>query len=218
MKNKLIFFIIIILLDIRFISAQVKTGDCNRSTNYKEYKSLLPKNFCMPEGYWAVDVFEADINSDDKQDRLIKYYKKEWKCADTIFLAVYLGLNDTTFRYIKTFSNLYTPLVESFSDLTWLVEHCTDEYMSTYSWENQMWLRFEKGLIIVPFAINDGNGLDFYFTYDHISKNWYLTQQQDWYIPDGEYERKYAPEGNVEKVEDGICIDAFRIKDYLQPW
>lgn len=174
--------------------------------------------FCMPEGYWAVAVFEADINSDDKQDRLIKYYKMDWKCADTIFLAIFIRLNDTTLNYTKTFSNLYTPLVESYSDLSWLVANCSNEYMSTYAWENQMWLRFEKGVIIVPFAINEGNGLDFYFKYDTFRNNWYLTQQQRWYIQDGEYEKKYAPDSKIEKLERGICIDEFRIKNYLQPW
>ncbi|MDX9694677.1 MAG: hypothetical protein RBT49_02705 [Bacteroidales bacterium] len=218
MKSKLVILSIFIILNVRFTPAQTQIADCNRSTNYKEYKSLLPIGFCMPEGYWAVDVFEADINSDDKQDRLIKYYKKDWKCADTIFLAVFFRLNDTTFKYAKTFSNLYTPLVENYSNLSWLVENCTNEYMSTYAWENQMWLRFEKGVIIVPFAINEGNGFDFYFTYDTYRKNWYLTQQQRWYIQDNEYERKYLPDSKIEKVENGISINSFRIKDYLQPW
>lgn len=207
-----------IYLAIKSGIAQTNVIDCNRTTNIEEYKSLLPKSFCMPKGYWAVDVYKADVNGDGNMDKIIKYYKKDWKCADTIYLAIFFGMNDTIFNYAKTFTNLYTPLVESYSDLSWLVENCKNEYMSTYAWENQMWLRFEKGFIIVPFAINEGNGLDFYFEYNSIKKNWFLIQQQKWQIPDGEYERKYSPGSRIEKVRNGICIDDFRIKDYLQPW
>jgi hypothetical protein len=67
-------------------------------------------------------------------------------------------------------------------------------------------------------AIDLWNGLDFYFEYDLNRKNWYLTKQQRWYIPDGGYEIKYSDKSIIENVKNGICIDDFRIKDYLHPW
>lgn len=218
MRNKIVLLLVFILLKFNLLISQNINNDCNREVNYKKYSSLLPEGFCMPEGYWVVDVFEADINKDEMKDRIIKFYKKNWTCEDTIFLIVYFRENDSTYKFIKRLSNLYTPMVRDYVNLEWLVKNCSDEYISQYAWQNSMWLRFEKGFIIVPFAVDLWNGLDFYFEYDTIRKNWYLTQKQSWYIPDGEYEKKYLSDSKIEKVEDGICIDAFRIKDYLQPW
>jgi hypothetical protein len=217
MKNFIIILLSVLLLQF-YSGCSQSTDTCNKTTNYKKFESLLPKDFCMPDGYWVVDVFDADINNDERKDRLIKYYRKDWKCADTVFLAIYLSENNSALKYEKTLANLYTPMVREFTDLEWLVKNCADKYISQYAWDNQMWVRFEKGQIIVPFAIDLWNGLDFYFEYDPRRKNWYLSKQRKWFIPEGEYEIKYAPDSQIESVVNGKSIDDFKIKDYLQPW
>jgi len=215
----ILFYLLIFALLIPNLYAQKNFSDCNRTVNFKEYLSRLPSNFCMPNGYSVARIFNEDINADGIMDRLIKYYKIDWKCADTIFLAVFFGETDTTFTHYKTYSNLYTPMVEqSFKDIEWLVNNCKDDFISLYAWDNQMWLRFSKGQILIPFAVNLWNGYDFYFTYDTSRKNWYLTQKQKWIIPDVEHEMKYEQVSIPEKVENGICIDDFRIKNYLISW
>ncbi len=219
MRNRIVLLLVLLLLKFNLLFSQNIDTGCNRTVNFKEYSSLLPEGFCMPEGYWAVDIYEADVNKDEKQDRIIKYYKKNWNCGDTIFLSVYFSKNDSTYKFIKTFSNLYTPLIRESMDIPWILENCVmPDSVARYAWQNSMWLLFENGFIIVPFAVDLWTGYDFYFEYDKVRKNWYLTKQQEWFIPDGEYERKYAPDSKIDKVENGICIDDFRIKDYLRPW
>lgn len=216
---KILFFNLLAALILSSgLNAQSIDQNCNRLVNNKKQASQLPKGFCMPNGYSVSWIFEADINADENIDRLIEYQKINWKCGDTIYLSVFFGVNDTTFTHYKTYSNLYTPLVEqSFKDIEWLVNNCKDEYMSKWAWDNQMWLRFSRGQILIPFAVDLWNGYDFYFTYDKNRNNWYLTQQQKWVIPDGGYEMKYELGSILEKVVNGICIDDFKINDYLKP-
>ena len=123
-----------------FIDPQNLNPDCNKTVNFKKFSSLLPKDFCMPIGFWVVDVFIEDINGDDLKDKMIEYYKKDWKCEDTVFLAVYFARNDSTYRYMKTFTNLFTPMVRDFVSMEWIVKNCSNEYIYQYSWDNQMWL------------------------------------------------------------------------------
>jgi hypothetical protein len=191
-------------------------NDCNQDTQFKRFKQFLPTDFCMPPGFIVYDVFEendVDLNLDGYPDRLIKYYRKKWSCADTVFLSVYFMQKDSTFKLAKTFKNLYTPLVESFSDLTWLVKNCQQDNMSEYAWENIMWVRFANGLIIVPFAVDLSTGFDFYFSYDVNRKNWFLTKEHRWTIPDGGFERIY--DKDAVSTTENLSIDNFRINKYL---
>jgi hypothetical protein len=189
---------------------------CNQDTEFKRFKKFLPSDFCMRSGFVVYDVFEethVDLNLDGYPDRLIKYYKRKWNCADTVFLSVYFMQKDSTFKLAKTFNNLYTPLVESFSDLTWIINNCQEDNMSQYAWENIMWVRFENGLVIVPFAVDLNTGFDFYFSYDINRKNWFLTKEHSWIIPDGGFEPTYdkAP----VSAKENLSIDNFRINKYL---
>ena len=241
MKNKnLTVCLTVCLLSITVSLSQNKNGECNKDVDAVEYVSLLPHDFCMPKGYIVMDIYQTadwrgdtvDVNNDGILDIVIKYYKEKWECADTVFFAVYLGKTDTTFQYCKTFSNLCTPLVEDFFNTSWLVKNCTDEYIDRYGWENVMWIRFNQGCIIVPFStgFDYNEGFDFYFEYDNDRENWYLTKQQKWIMADytqtfeeegggvvmgpARYEKEYTEA--IEIVSNGICIDDFKIDNYLR--
>lgn len=240
MKN--VFFAICVavnLLNSTSLLSQVKDDNCNRSVEFKEYGSLLPPDFCMPKGFNVFEVYRTDdwradtvdINNDGISDIIIQHYKKNWKCADTVFFTAYLGQTDTTFQYCKTFSNLCTPLVNDFFNIDWLVKNCEDEYIDRYGWENIKWIRFKKGYILVPFStgFDYNEGFDFYFEYDNYRHNWYLKKLQKWIMEDytqlvdeedgsvrigtTRYEKKYI--GEIETINDDICIDDFKIDDYL---
>lgn len=223
MKTKNIVILLINVILTCSLYAQINSKACNRTVAFVEDKNFLPSDFCMPLGYWVVDVFkrfETDVNNDSINDRFIQYNKMDWKCGDTVFIAIYLGKKDHTYTFAKTLSNLCPPMAE-YSDLSWLVKNCKDPYSDRWGYDNISLISFEKGLIKVPFSINLFKGFDFYFEYDSNRKNWYLTKKQGWDIPDGGLTgtiKDITHEGYlIEKVENGISIDDFRIGDYLVP-
>ncbi len=214
------FYLLLFTFFIPNLYSQKNISDCNRAVNFNEYLLLLPNDFCMPKGFTVIDIHSEDVNGDGKEDRLIEFSKKEWKCGDTTFLAIYFGEENSNFKYIKTLSNLYVPIVERF-DSEWLIKNCPiPDSISRYDWPNQGMVKFKKGQIIVPFAVDYSKGLDFYFEYDKERENWYLQYKQEWYRKDFNHstEIEYWPENKVEKVNNGLCIDDFKIKNYLIPW
>lgn len=216
----ILFNLIIFTFLIPNLYSQEIISDCNREVNFKEYLSLIPDNFCMPKGFTVVDVYIADVNGDEEIDRLIEFSKKEWKCGDTTFLAIYFGEGNSKFKYIKTLSNLYAPIVKEF-DLEWLIKNCpVSDSISRYAWPNQGQVKFKKGQIVVPFAVDYNEGLDFYFEYDKARENWYLQYKQVWYREDYNHSTaiKYLPQDTLEKIDNDLCIDDFNIKKYLRPW
>ncbi len=215
----IIFYLLLFTFFIPNLYSQKNISDCNRAVNFKEYTLLLPNDFCMPKGYTVIDVYNEDVNSDGKADRLIEFSKKEWKCGDTTFLAIYFGEELSKFKFIKTLSNLYVPIVKEF-DLEWLIKNCPiSDSISRYAWPNQGMIKFKKGQIIVPFAVNLEKGLDFYFEYDKTRENWYLKYQQEWYRIDYNLSTEigYSPDSKLQKVDNGLCIDDFKIKNFLKP-
>lgn len=131
-------------------------------------------------------------------------------CGDTVFLAVYL-CTAKGFKYTTTFSNLYTPMVQDYNNLDWLVKNCKDEYISRYAWDNQMWVNFKGGSIVVPFAIGLTDGYDFVLEYNLTTKNWHLTQKRKWRIPEGGYEIVYDSDSKIEVVKTVFQSRSFEL-------
>jgi hypothetical protein len=199
------------------LSCQTLT-QCNREVNYQSSISKLPEDFCMPQGFLVVDIMEEDISNDGVIDRAIKYRKKNWHCGDTVFLSIYLGLDNAQFLFSKTLSNLYTPLIRESLDTEWILNNCDmPDSIARFTWDNGAWVHLVKGCIVVPFAVDLWNGVDFYFDFNKKLNNWVLKKSQNWEIDDGGYERMYLNK-NEYKLEREMPIDDFRIVKYLKPW
>jgi hypothetical protein len=89
--------------------------------------------------------------------------------------------------------------------------------IARFAWDNGAWVHLVRGHIVVPFALDLWNGIDFYFEFSNKANNWVLKKSQQWEIPDGHYERAYFDK-NKYTVEQEMSIDDFKIVKYLRPW
>ncbi|WP_075590529.1 hypothetical protein [Labilibacter marinus] len=212
------YIIISFLISFNFlVSAQIKK--CNKSVAFKKETKLLPQDFCMPVGFWVVDVQDVDLNCDGLNDRVIQYNKKGFVCGDTVFYDLFFLKADSSYKYVKTISNINTPRVSSF-DYDWLKENCSNaDDLYWYIYVNDDLIEFKEGVIEVGFAINEEAGYKFFFTYCKSKNNWYLSQKQKWDFPEPpEPMRPKLPSPHIfQNVTNGISIDGFNIRDYLEP-
>jgi hypothetical protein len=72
---------------------------------------MIPKDFCMPNGYLCYYLInDRDLTSDGKNDLVIHWQKLNMKDGDTTFVTIYQRINDSTLIH-KPHYPIYIPYI-----------------------------------------------------------------------------------------------------------
>ncbi|MEM4326149.1 MAG: hypothetical protein QXU40_02515 [Candidatus Pacearchaeota archaeon] len=184
MKRNICLFIIILLHNI-IVSAQDTT--CNRAVQVKSYEKELPKEVCIPQGYLISDIYEkTDINGDSLNDFIFDWNKNPLKDGDTIYVTIYLQNPDGTYKYFRTFNNLYPIYFKSYSldyipqDTSLILIH--RKYENFYPLHR---LKFEKDLIKITIRNDAETDIVVTYRFDKTINNWRFEKSEEYYFIDG---------------------------------
>lgn len=188
--------------------------NCNRDCRIKKFVTRVPKNFCMPQGYWITHIIDTvDLTSDNRADLIIRWRKKKFSEGDTIRITIFPQNTDGTFSKGLTLNNLYIP---SFTDYTEKYNTGDPKLDSTYSkfiYSNYDLVEFKPNVIMVGFFTDAGGGVDFYFSYRKDLRNWLLYKKVYW----NQTSKITGKEVTTErKPQKQISISEFKIIDFIE--
>jgi hypothetical protein len=187
--------------------------DYNRYVWLPRFEQLLPKEICIPKGYYITHIYDGtDLDGDGLEDFIFEWNRKSLKSGDTIFISAYLQKTDSSFVFLKTFSNLKPIYFDSYSDFQSKDERL-NQLHRIYGGYPLQELRFENQQIIIRFNDNSSGryaGVLLTYLFDPGKGDWFLSQQQRW-REDEEIEI-------VETIipEPGLSIELFNYLDYIE--
>lgn len=194
--------------------AQKPEQKCNRSVSYNRLKSKLDSSICLPKGYHITDIYDKnDLNSDGRNDKIIKWQKIEIIDGDTILYSMYAKQKDSTFSFFRTFRNL-EPLYFTNYDVP-TGDKILDSVKSIYFYPGRTIVEFETNTIKVTLYTEPVAFKELYFTYSPKEMTWILTREKQWLVPPKNYEGDEKLDENGRKLEyDRAPDQPMRVEDF----
>jgi hypothetical protein len=212
-KKNLILDVTVFILMFYHSNAQ-KGGICNQFTDWNEkYKKLIPKDFCMPEGYRCYYfINNVDLTADGKNDLVIHWEKKKQVDGDTTFVSIYQKINDTTFVHKATLANLYALYFKEYELMYNPPKLLENAFLKLATVAPYFKLEFRKNLIWVELFTEAQAGVNLFFSYNIQKKNWFLSKEVYWF---GDNLRVAREIRETKILKNGISIQEFNMFDYL---
>ena len=182
----LFFTLIFISLNISCTGQEGKP--CFRDVLISRYKSMLPQEVCIPEGYIIDEIFDStDVNGDRLNEFIFSWRKKNFEDGDTLFISFYMHFKNDKYQFFKTLKNLF-PINFKRYDFEYNVEDKTlNEVWNKYNGMNPfVSLDIRNDFIILKILCSVGDGYVFYYQYDISKNNWLLRKVEKWNDNSGE--------------------------------
>jgi len=183
MKTSKLFQITVLLFSIISITIAQEVN-CNRNTWIKQDETKLPKEVCIPKGYFISNIYEStDINDDGLLDFIFKWRRPELHDGDTLFVTIYTQNPDSTFSFFRTFSNLYPIYFNSYS-LDYIpkderLKSIHKKYQDQYPF---LKLTFENNKITITRTEDAEANLIISYIYDPTINNWRYEKCEEYFF------------------------------------
>ncbi len=207
---KILFFLLI--LNSSCCKSQ-ELDTCNRSVHLSKDVQRLPKEICIPKGYWVWRMIDSvDLTNDGIKEVALTVEKKQLMDGDTSSLFIYLKDTKGLYQIFKKYNNVY-PLYFKDYGHTYQLKNAElnilkDKYGGSASFSEVL---FNKGIISVKFHTSARSGLLLHFLYKPELRDWVLVKNEEWY---GERGRIEKMTGEYQVVEQ-TPLSKFNMLDYL---
>jgi hypothetical protein len=213
--------ILVNLLALGAVISCAQEQNCNRTVRIHSTAERLPKDICLPEGYfiWSILADTVDINGDGTTDFAARLQKIAAQDGDTTLVVLYRQDKHGHFEEWTTFDNLFPVYLKDY-DYDYYRDFKTNKDTSyfmklraRYAYPELSKVFFAKDTITVKFNTDGGGGLLMHFVLNEAQNDWHLKKQVEWAGSWGEIEK--IPNYGVIIPKDQYSIRAFNMLDYL---
>jgi len=205
--------LITFLLSYSSSCSSQKLDTCNKSVHLSKDVQRLPKEICIPRGYWVWKIIDSIDLTNDRMDEVALTIEKEQMIdGDTSFLFVYKKDKNGIYQLFKKYDNLYPIYFKSY-DHTYQssnveLNNLKDSYGASASFSEVL---FNKNTIKLKFHTSARSGLLLHFLYNSEINDWVLVKNEEW----------FGDRGVIQKMTDEypiperISLSKFNMLDYL---
>ncbi|MFD2246947.1 hypothetical protein [Pontibacter ruber] len=142
-------------------------------------KKKLIKEICIPAdkviGYVINDV---DLNMDGRKDVIVRYHKMPLADGDIITHDIYIKIDDSNYKLIKSLDNLKSPVLKSYDPDYVKTNPLTQDISSRFP--RNVEVEFKDNLITISHFLYDVYGKTYSFEYRKSANDWVLSKEEYW--------------------------------------